>query len=193
MHRARVQELHFICPFETVPSVLRFGILCKSEQRRRFPDARSIADPEVQELRASKVIPGGGRLHGYANLYFDSHNAMLSRLRHLNDTIAIIRVDDQVLDLPDVIVTDRNAAAGDVIFRPAESGLGALNEEDVYKVWWSGDRDSRQKRCAEVLVPRRVPPEYIRGAYVRTQRCRAELAALCPGEFDIVVDHSRYF
>jgi len=185
--------VHFICPFENIASVLADGILCKIEQRRRRPGATSIADPDVQDRRAAVRIPGGGRLHSYANLYFDARNSMMSALRHLNDTLAVLRVSHEVLDLPDVIVSDRNAAADDVIFRPAGAGIAALNEEEVYAEWWTSSRDTKQRRCAEVLVPTRVAPEYIQGAYVRTEPCRVELAKLCPQGFDIVVDSHRYF
>lgn len=192
MERGRVRELHYICPVATVRSVLELGILSKNEQRRLCPEAPSVADPEIQKIREGKSIPGGGRLHSYANMYFDSHNAMLSRLRHLNDSLAILRVDPGVLDLPDVIVTDRNAAASDVIFRPVETGLPALSEEDVYRVWWANTRETKQKRCAEVLVPGRVAPEYILGGYVRTDSCRAALRVSCP-DLTVTLDTSRFF
>ncbi len=35
-----------------------------------------------------------------------------------------------------------------------------------YAKWWSGSREARQRRMAEVLVPDRVAPAFIRGAYV---------------------------
>lgn len=158
MLRGRIKEVHFICPFESAASVLSDGIWCKIEQRKRYPRATSIADPDVQDRRAAVRIPGGGRLHSYANLYFDARNSMMSALRHLNDTIAVVRVSHAVIDLPDVIVSDRNAAADDVIFRPAAKGIAALNRNEVYAEWWNMSRDAKQKRCAEVLVPRRVPP-----------------------------------
>lgn len=192
MERGRVREFHYICPLATVQSVLELGILSKDQQKSRCPDATSLANPEIQGIREAKVIPGGGRLHSYANLYFDSHNAMLSLLRHLNDSIAILRVDQAVMDLPGVIVTDRNAAASDVIFRPADTGLPALSEVDLYRIWWNTTRDTKQKRCAELLVPRRVPPEYVLGAYVRTESCRSALGTSCP-ELTVTVDASRFF
>jgi hypothetical protein len=118
---------------------------------------------------------------------------MMSALRHLNDTLAVLRVRDGVLDLPDVIVSDRNAAAGAVIFRPAVDGVAALNEDEVYATWWTSGIDAKQKRCAEVLVPDRIPPEYIFGAYVRTAACRAALSPLCPPNFPIAVQVNLYF
>jgi ssDNA thymidine ADP-ribosyltransferase DarT-like protein len=181
MERSRVRELHFICPFENAPSVLERGILCKSRALRLDPPPTSVADTEVQALRAAVTIPGGGPLHSRVNLYFDARNAMMSRLRHLNDTLAVLGVSGDVLDLPDVIVTDRNAASGDATFRPAAEGIAALSEDEVYAEWWIQSRDAKQKRQAEVLVPRRVPPEYITGAYVRSVECAAGLADVCAG------------
>ena len=192
MQRELVRELHYICPLATVPSVRKLGILSKYLQKKLCPDAPSLADPEIQRIREAKVIPGGKRLHSYANLYFDSHNAMLSRLRNHNDDIAILRVDSDVLDLPDVIVTDRNAAACDVIFRPMKEGLANLDPQDVYRVWWATTIRTKQKRQAEVLVPERVPPKYVLGAYVFSKRRRTILTDLCP-ELTVVVDANRFF
>jgi hypothetical protein len=191
--RSRIAEVHFICPFDSIASVLADGIWCKLEQRKRYPNAPSVADPEVQKRRAAKVIPNGGRLHSYANVYFDARNSMMSTLRHLNDTLAILRVSDAVVDLPDVIVSDRNAAADDVIFRPAAQGVQALDESEVYAVWWNMSRDAKQRRCAEVLVPTHIPPQHILGAYVRTEACKAVVAAMCPPNFPITVKSDLYF
>lgn len=65
---------------------------------------------EVQARRENKQIPGAGKLHDYANLYFDAHNPMLSKLRARNDDLCVLRVDAKVLELPEVVVTDRNTA-----------------------------------------------------------------------------------
>lgn len=193
MLRSRITEVHFICPFDSVASVLDDGIWCKIEQRKRYPNATSVANPGVQDRRTAKVIPNGGKLHSYANVYFDARNSMMSVLRDLNDTLAVVRVSHKVVDLPDVIVADRNAAADDVIFRPAAEGVAALDENEVYAEVWNMTRDSKQKRCAEVLVPNRIPPQYIEGAYVRTQQCKTTLAPSCPSGFPIVVNGHLYF
>jgi ssDNA thymidine ADP-ribosyltransferase, DarT len=194
MQRSRVDELHFICPFTNVASVLQRGILSKTLQHKLVPDAASVADADVQDRRAAVRVPPNGRaLHSYANLYFHARNAMLSARRHLNDSLAVVRVSTAVLDLPDVIVTDRNAAADAVIFRNAAEGIAALDADAVYATWWNQSTDAKQRRCAEVLVPERVPPEYVLGAYVRTDPCKATLNDLCPPGFAIAVDLDLYF
>lgn len=163
MDRARVRELHNITHFDNVPSILEHGILCHSRAARLRH--RSVADEAVQARRAATRVPGGLPLHRYACLYLDARNAMLYRLLG-TAPLAVLAIDPQVLDLPGVIVSDRNAASGTAMFRPAPKGIAALDAEDVYSEWWKGSRDARQKRCAEVLVPERIAPAMIRHAYV---------------------------
>ena len=131
MQRDRVRELHFICPFENVPSVIARGILCKRQARRLNPAPLSVADESVQSIRAGVRVPNGESLHSFTNLPFDARNTMMSKLRHLNDSLAIVRVDHHVLDSEGVIVADRNAASGAAIFRSAAEGLPHLVEDEV--------------------------------------------------------------
>jgi hypothetical protein len=93
--------------------------------------------PEIQERRTDKRIPGAGILHDYANLYFDAHNPMLSRLRTENDDICVLRIDPKVLDLPGVIIADRNAASDWVRFFRVGEGLKALNRDRVFAKYWT--------------------------------------------------------
>ena len=65
-------------------------------------DYHSVAMAEIQERRTDKRIPGAGTLHDYANLYFDAHNPMLSKLRAQNGDICILRVDAKVWDVPEL-------------------------------------------------------------------------------------------
>ncbi len=193
MDRARVHEFHFIAPFVNVPTILTSGILCHDEARRMFPQAKTVANPEIQERRAGTSVPNGEPLHSYANLYFDGRNAMMSTLRDFNDCLAILRVSPDVIDLPGVVVTDRNAAAGTATFRTALEGIARLDESEVFARWWRDNLEARQKRMAEVLVPARIEPDLIVGAYVQTESGRAALAALCPDGFPITVNPDYYF
>jgi ssDNA thymidine ADP-ribosyltransferase, DarT len=188
-----VRELHYLCFFDNIGSILQWGIVSKNEQRRRFPAALSFADPELQKWRAANRVPNGLPLYDYVNLYFDASNAMLLRLRAFSDTLAILRISPDVIDFPGTVVSDRNASAEERIFRPAASGIPALNEGEVYSESWHGSQEAQQKRCAELLVPGTIPPESINGAFVRTDACRLQVEASCPPEFAITVDPNRYF
>lgn len=191
MRRARVRELHYITHFDNVPSILDRGIL--SHHRARAIGHTSVADEAVQELRAATAVPGGGRLHAYACLYFDARNAMLYRLLG-TAPLAILVIDPQVLVLPGVVVSDRNAASGTALFRPVEPGIEALDEQAVYAEWWNDSRDAKQRRCAEVLVPERIQPTMIREARVPDDAAKERLeAVIAPRDIAINVDPYLFF
>jgi hypothetical protein len=67
MTRAELDELGYIAPISTVPSIMQHGIL--SHVRAEKLQHVDIALGGVQDRRAGKVVPNGRRLHEYANLY----------------------------------------------------------------------------------------------------------------------------
>lgn len=174
MERSDVPELHYIALLETIPSILDRGILSRRRATRLEPP--SIANEEILARRASIRVPRGRPLPHYVNLYFDARNAMLSRRRDRWREIGIVRVGHEVLDLPGVVISDRNAAAFAARFYPSPGGLRHLDAEDVFAEWWDQSLEARQLRMAEVLVPDRVAPDYIRGVYVMDEECAMRLA-----------------
>lgn len=170
MNRSDVTELHYITAIANVTSILQHGILSHTLAAELTHD--SVAMPEIQAIRQNKQIPGARRLHEYANLYFDAHNAMLSRVRGHNSTICVLCIKPEILDLPGVIVTDRNAASSWVSFLPAEDGLKAINRERLFARSWKHPEDMydemnhKSEKCSEVLVPDRVDIPFVVSAYV---------------------------
>ena len=173
MNRDEITELHFIAPIANLPPIMEHGILC--HKRAGQVEHHSVAMAEIQERRTNKRIPGAGTLHDYANLYFDAHNPMLSKLRAQNEDICVLQVDPKVLDLPGVIIADRNAASKWVRFSPVDDGLKAIDRERVFARYWTHPQDfyedmsHKSEKCAEVLVPDCVMPGFLLGAYVATE------------------------
>jgi hypothetical protein len=191
MDRDRVNELHYIAHFDNVASILDRGVL--SHRLAAKVGHRSVASEEVQAIRAAKVVPNGLPLHRYANFYFDARNSMMSKIRHENPEIAVLRIDPAALDIEGVVVADRNAAGPARFFDSAE-GVASLDESAVYARWWTQSLAAKQRRCAEVLVPHRLGPEFIRGAYVMDQDCAERLERLiAPRDFEIVVNPDLFF
>jgi hypothetical protein len=182
MNRADIAELHYITHVANVPSIIERGIL--SHNRVRRMTHQSVAMPEIQDRRRNKRIPGAGPLHDYVNLYFDAHNPMLSKCRERNDEICVLRVSVDVLDLAGVIVTDMNAARDAVRFYDVPTGLAALDRDRLYAEFWLHQDDPieedrhRALKCAEALVPDRVAPELICGAYVANTTARSAIQSL---------------
>jgi len=149
---------------------MKFGIV--SNELSKKLSHGSLAMEEIQTKRKNKRIPGARRLHQYANLYFDAHNPMLSKRRNQNNQICILRVNTSVLDVPDAIISDRNAASDWARFNTVIDGLAALDKDKIYARYWTNANnqydlwENKSTKCAEVLIPDKVEPKYILGAYV---------------------------
>jgi len=130
-------------------------------------------------------VPGGRPLHDYANLYIHARNPMLFVRKDRHADICVFRIRTNVLYLPGVVIADGNAASDYTAFWPAPDGLAKLDGALVLAEYWT-DPDTfaywhkKRVRCAEVLVPQRVPSEHILGAYVSCDESLMRLAAAVP-------------
>jgi hypothetical protein len=178
----RVTEFQCIMPMENIPSVLKHGIL-SFEAASRI-EHHSVALEDAQEKRDAKQVPGGLRLHQYANLYFHARNPMMSKRRARADDLCVLRVSTSVLEVDGVVLADRNAAGGGQWVRflhPRQWRL--LDFERIYAPdWRDADRfeyyDKKRKKCAEILVPHRVEQRFFTGAYVVNRAAEVRLSAL---------------
>jgi hypothetical protein len=154
------------------------GIL--SHERAAKLQHLSIALQPVQDKRDLKTVPGGLKLHQYANLYFHARNPMMFKRRGEAATICVIRISTAVLGLRGTVITDQNAASNYVRFlHPLQ--WPAVDFDAVFAMDWRHPnnppayfRHSAQK-CAEVLVPGVVTPNFLTGAYVVNDQARTSL------------------
>lgn len=191
----RVRELHSIMPIANIASVMAHGILSHDQAVRLEHANVSMAD--VQDRRARKSVPGGLRLHEYANLYFCARNPMMYRRQDERSRLCVLRVDRRVLDLAGVVLTTGNAASKYSRFLPSPAGLRAIAFDDVFADYWTDEDPFEQMRkkstkCAEVLVPHRVDPGFITGAYVSGETGRDTLTATGFG-LPITVNANMFF
>jgi hypothetical protein len=110
----RVTELHCIMPIENLVSVMKEGIL--SHENAAKLKHHSVALQPVQDKRDKKQVPGGLRLHQYANLYFHARNPMMFKRRDQASELCVLQVSTTVLPLPGVVISDQNAASDYVRF-----------------------------------------------------------------------------
>lgn len=175
MRRDEVEELYFITPMENLPSIMRHGILCHKKAAKVLH--RSIAMNEIQKKRAQVAVPSGRPLHEYANLYFCARNPMMFVRKHDHLSLCVLRVHESVLDIDGAVVTDSDASSDHRLFRAAPGGVKVVDKDLTFADDWT-DSDTIQywrkkaAKCAEVLVPERVPREYIIGAYVSCEATR---------------------
>lgn len=195
MTRSDLTELHFITHIENVISILKNGILCHRRAKKLYPV--SVAMLEIQDIRAKKVVPGGKPLHEYANLYIHARNPMMYKRSDRHLELCVLRVSTDVLDFPNVVIADGNAASGYTAFWPSPSGLAQLNKDLVFAEFWT-DLDPIVKwrkarmRSAEVLVPEKVDPTFISGAYVSCENAMEKLGQIA-SELSISIDAHLFF
>lgn len=137
----------------------------------------------MQDRRDHKRVPGGLKLHQYANLYFHARNPMLhKRLEEVNE-LCVLRVSTQVLALEGAVITDQNAASDYVRFL-APTQWQLLAWDDIFAMDWRHPGNQiaywrhKSRKCAEVLIPRRVAPCHLAGAYVIDAASATRLAEL---------------
>jgi len=111
---SRVTEFQCIMPILNVESVLQHGIL--SYERASTLAHDSVAMHEVQDRRDQKQVPGGLKLHQYANLYFHARNPMLFKRKDKAEALCVLRVSTEVRCVPGVVFTDCNASSDYVRF-----------------------------------------------------------------------------
>ena len=184
MNRSDITEFHYITAIGNMKSILDRGILC--HRLAGSCQHVSVADNDVQNRRSNKQIPGTSKtIHDYVNLYFDAHNPMLSRLRDKNNSICILQIRPDVLDLPEVIVSDMNAARNWARFKQVEDGLDMIDKSVVFAVSWkypdepSKEDEYKRKKCAEILVPECIGTEYLFGAYVANDLAKLAFCEVC--------------
>lgn len=191
----RVTELHCIMPMDNIDSVMARGIL--SYERAAKLAHHSVALQPVQDRRDQKHVPGGLKLHQYANLYFHARNPMLFKRLGEAPELCVLQVSIEVFKQQGTVLTDCNAASDYVRFL-APSQWGVLNFDDIYAMDWrhlgnpARYYQHRSRKCAEVLVPHRVEPRFVVGACVVDATAAGRLAGLRFG-LPIVVDPVLFF
>jgi ssDNA thymidine ADP-ribosyltransferase, DarT len=111
--------------------------------------------------------------------------------------LCVLRISTEVFDLPGVIIADGNAASGYTGFWSSKTGLDKVDFDLVFAEWWTDDSQIQQwhkarVKCAEVLVPNRVDPHFIQGAYVSCQESQRLLEGTGFG-LPVIVDPKLFF
>ena len=184
MERHELTELHYITPIANVPSILNLGIL--SHNRAKRVPHESVAMNEIQDRRARVTVPGGRKLHDYANLYICARNPMMYKRHAQHQSLCVLRITPNVINIAGAVITDGNASGDYVRFSAAPKGLAIVDRDWTFADDWR-DPDQIQyfrkkaAKCAEVLVPDKVKPNYIAGVYVSCQNAMNQFQMLSTG------------
>ena len=115
--------------------------------------------------------------------------------------LCVIRINKDVLTLSEVIITDGNASSDYVRFYTAEDGLKAIDKERVFAKYWNHDDPIEKfrhvfEKCAEVLVPEKVPVDFLLGVYVSCEESKSKLYDIMEEiepDFSITVNPDLFF
>ncbi len=203
MRRADLRELHNMAKIRNLPSIMSRGILSHRRIEQLGISHESVARAGIQAIRAARRVPGGRPLHEYACIYVNGRNAMLNVvLREVSHTeMMVIGVNTSVLELPGVVVTDKNASATTSYprFSGAREGIERLERDYVFsESWkhpddWSEENRHKQAMQAEVLVPDVIPPTFLARIYVSCERSRRAVVALVDDKLPVIVDAHLFF
>lgn len=196
-----VVELHYITPIGNLPSILKHGILCN--QRASKMEHDSVAMQDVQKLRRRVRIPVGDNsrpLHSYANMYFTARNPMMYVRQGSHRDLCVLRVQKDALYQAGVVVTDRNATSDHKRLGAGAAGVAIIDKDLVFAKYWT-DNDpiayyrKKSAKCAEVLIPDRLDPSFLIGAYVSIIENIQRIKQLCvlPKTFQLTVNSDLFF
>ncbi len=187
-----IQYLEYLTPISNLASIVEHGILSHNVAHRSSLVEQDISDSDVQRRRSQKTV-GNLSLHDYANLYFNARNPMLYRRIQVQDSIAILCVNRDYIGRSDVWYSDGNAASEETLFYSSLQDLNQLNWSCIWADYWRGYHDGRRIRCAEILVPFRVPFSEVKHVVVRTRQAQQDARRALPATMKVVFDPSRYF
>lgn len=181
MKREELRALQYISPIANIPSILEKGIF--SNRKAKGLDHESCASEEIQARRERVIVPNGRALHDYVNLYFNARNPMMYLLKDGHRGLVVLAIDQKVLDLPGVVITDRNASRDYTLYKPSPEGLDTIEANLVFADDWTHpnylDYDNHKGiMCSEVLVPDHVDKALIREAYVSCKQSYERLILL---------------
>jgi hypothetical protein len=199
LKREELQELHYITPIKNVISIMAQGIL--SNRLAAKIGHKSCASQAIQQRRVKVIVPNGKPLHDYANLYFNARNPMMYALKDNHDELAVLGIMPTVLDIPGVVISDRNASRDYTLFRPVPDGLEMIDKERTFAEIWTQPNPIAQYEhkgvmCAEVLVPDRISADYVLKAYVSSDTSYKTLTAMVASsacELEVVIHGYLFF
>lgn len=190
-----LDELHYISHIDNIPSIMKLGIL-SNHLAASIPHT-TIAMEEIQDKRERRKVDDKP-LHEYANLYFNARNPMLYKRKSLHQSIIILRINKNIMQERGIIISNRNASSSSAMFMYFPEGLDSIDKGKVFANYWThSDWPNYQLKhksimCCEVLVPDKVDPLFIFGAYASNKDSSDKIREIAPN-WNIKINSKIFF
>ena len=172
----KINYLYHITHADNLFHILKHGLLCHTRAHESYLVLKDIADENVIEIRKWKRDTIAYRLiTAYVPLFFTPKTPMLYRRIEMQDQIAILCLDSNLLFRKGVLFTDGNAANSETRFFDNIEFIDELDWDCIRASYWHEFEDGRRKRAAKVLVPNSIPFSDIQRIVLRTKEVEQSL------------------
>ncbi len=96
------------------------------------------------------------RIDSYIPFYFNPKNPMLYVNREIQNDLAILGVNRDLILKEDILFTDGNASSSSTRFYNNIVNLNLLNWNCINGEYWHLEKDCKRIKMAEILIPRKV-------------------------------------
>jgi hypothetical protein len=148
----KIQHIEHMLHYTNIESVFLNGLLSHNEAYRKGLIKKDISMDEVQEIRRKKIVYGRS-LHDYVSFYFRTLNSMLFKRKEIQEEILIILADADIINEPDTVFSDGNAANSPTKFYKGSNNLVNIPLQTILRErYWASVEDGKRIVCAEVLA-----------------------------------------
>ena len=184
-----IKALFHMTHIDNLNNILQYGLLAHDNPYQQ----EDISDCDVNNRRSRNEPIYYKSIHSYVPFYFNPKNNMLSRRRYLQEDIAILVFNKDLLYKDNILFTDANASTNRANFFNNLKNLNKLNWQCIYtKGYYNDFGDGGNKRMAEVLIPHKVEIDNIIGIITNNKISQAKIKKLT-NDFEIVVDTKKEF
>jgi len=183
----RWRQAYYITHVSNLESIITQGIYSHSKVNDLGLRHAPVYNEDVVNRRRARKTPAGRSLWDYANVYIHPRNPMLyTVVKKVGvEDVAVITVRRPMIykNPAGAFITDGNAASDDTEFFPLKDkreAFARLQDVDGLEFWKPED-GTKRRIMAELLVPDRIPSDWIDQISVGTDSGKTKVEALLAG------------
>ena len=163
LNRYGIKYFYHITHIDNLFKILEKGLLSHNIVNKYNLNKCNISNSAIVLRRGNIYDPIFGKpVNDYAPLYINPKNPMLFVNENEQENIVILCFDRKLILKDKVLFTDGNAASNSTEFYKSILKLDRLRWDILKADFWSDFDDGKRCRMAEVLVYKRIKPNYIR-------------------------------